>query len=88
MSDNTSNSGVSADDAWTAFHEIVDVSSAATQLGFIFQLSRSNYGGPLFAAFCVAKPVFNLFLHGPKVSVIYNHLHAGAFNLPSHSQLT
>jgi hypothetical protein len=67
VSENTSKSGVRSDDAWTAFREIINVLaegfSTVTQLAFIVQLSRSNYGGPIFGAFCIAKPVLNLFLH-------------------------
>lgn len=66
VSENTSSSGISADSTWTAFCEIIDVFaeifSIAAQLVTIVQLSRSNYG-PIFAAFCIAKPVLNLFLH-------------------------
>jgi hypothetical protein len=67
VSENTTNTGISADSAWTAFREITDVFaemfSIAAQLVLIVQLSRSNYGGSIFAAFCIAKPVLNLFLH-------------------------
>jgi hypothetical protein len=31
-----------------------------TQLGFVLQLSRSDYGGPIFGALCISQPLLNL----------------------------
>jgi len=37
-----------------------EIFSTVTQLGVVFHLSRSDYGGPIFGALCVSQPLLNL----------------------------
>lgn len=64
--ENSSKVRVSPDDAWQAFDDGIDLStlifSTLSQLGLILQLSRSDYGGPIFVACCVAMPLFDIFV--------------------------
>jgi hypothetical protein len=52
---------VSPDEIWRTFKEIVDFSSeifsTIAQLNFIFHLSRSDYGGPIFGVLCISQPL-------------------------------
>jgi hypothetical protein len=62
--ENSNRSRVDPHDVWTSFRDIIDLSSeifsTLSQLSFVFQLSRSDYGGPIFGALCISQPLLNL----------------------------
>jgi hypothetical protein len=62
--ENSNRSRVDPDEVWRSFREIIDLASeifsTVTQLGFVLQLSRSDYGGLIFGALCISEPLLNL----------------------------
>lgn len=63
-SENSNKTTIDPDNVWRSFRDIIDffseIFSTVTQLGFVLQLSRSDYGGPIFGALCISQPLLNL----------------------------
>jgi len=58
---NASRNRATSEGAWQSFNVLIDFArelcSCVAQLGLIMQISRSDYGGPIFACLCLAQPL-------------------------------